>query len=102
MELEVRLVHRLPLWARVNTERRIASSSYLIPRRGILTRHGALKERGAAEPLWRRWYVPWVIAAIAIVGLVVAAVGALEMVTVVPERPAPPATPPIEGLVSES
>jgi len=53
----------------------------------------------AAEPVWRRWYVPLVAAALAIVGLIIAAVVALEMVSRVPERSAPPATPQVEELL---
>ncbi len=79
-------------------------SSYMVPRRRITTRQARAgpEERGAAEPPWRRWYVPWVAAEIAIVGLIIAAIAALEIVTIVPERPAPPAPPHLEELVSES
>jgi len=88
----------------VNAERRMPSSSYLAPRRRIVTRqaHVAPEERNVGEPLWRRWYVPWAVAAIAVVGLIIATVAALEIITAVPERPAPLTTPSVEELVSES
>jgi hypothetical protein len=62
----------------VSVERRISISSYLILHGRAVSRPG----RGAPkEPLWGRWYVPWLAAALALVGLLVAAIAALEIVT---------------------
>ena len=60
-------------------------SSYL-----ILQRRVARRPEGAAlkEPLWSRWYVPLLAAALALVAVIVAAVAALEIVTATHQRPA--------------
>ena len=91
----------MPTRTGVSVERRMPITSYPTPRRRSMTRPAcaAPAECCAAEPVWRRWYVPLVAAALAIVGLIIAAVVALEMVSRVPERSAPPATPQVEELL---
>jgi len=65
----------------VNVERRMSISSYLMLERRVKPRPdgGVFK-----EPLWLRWYVPLLTAAMALVALIIAAVAALELVTATP------------------
>lgn len=87
--LEVSLVHRLPCRGRVNVERRTSISSYLI----LHGRTGARPQRAATkEPLWSRWYVPWLAVAFALIGLLVGAIAAVERVTATHPPPLMPAT----------
>ena len=74
----------------MNVERRISISSYLILRgRAVPRPEGAAAPK---EPLWSRWYVPWLAAALALLGLLIAAIAALEIVTATPQPPLTPAT----------
>jgi hypothetical protein len=86
----------------VNAERRMSISSYLILYRRVAARSGRAAPK---EPLWSRWYVPWVAAALALTGLIVAAIAALEFVTATPRAPLTPSrhpeSVPVEELVSE-
>jgi hypothetical protein len=72
----------------VNVERRMSISSYLILHRRTVSRPERTVPK---EPLWRRWYVPWLAAALALVGLLVAAIAALEIVTATTQPPLMPA-----------
>jgi hypothetical protein len=51
------------------------------------------------EPLWSRWYAPWLLTALVLAGLLVAAIAALELVT---RQPTPSRRPaPVGALVPE-
>jgi len=58
-------------------------SSYWVLHR----RAGSRPERAEPkEPLWSRWYVPWLAAALVLAALIVAAIAVLEIVTA-PHQP---------------
>jgi hypothetical protein len=72
-------------------------SSYLILHRRGLSHAGKSRHARAAtprEPLRSRWYVPWLVAAVALAGLIVAAIAALEIVTATARPSAAPQTRP--------
>ena len=54
-------------------------SSHLILRRRVARRRR--EGAGLQERVWRRWYVPLLVTALALLALIVAAVAALEIVT---------------------
>jgi len=60
-------------------------SSYLILQRRVARR----PERAALkEPMWSRWYMPLLAAALVLLAVILAAVAALEIVTETHQRPA--------------
>ena len=59
-------------------------SSYLILQRRVARR----PERAALkEPMWSRWYMPLLAAALVLLAVILAAVAALEIVTETHQRP---------------
>jgi hypothetical protein len=66
----------------MSVERRVSIASYLL----LSRRAGSPRPRRVqlGEPWWRRWYVPWLLAAVALIGLLVAGLAALDI---------PPAAP---------
>jgi hypothetical protein len=74
----------------MSVERRVSIASYLL----LSRRAGSPRPRRVqlGEPWWRRWYVPWLGAAVALIGLLVAGLAALDILTATLE-PRPPAAP---------
>ena len=68
----------MPCRNRVDVERRMSISSYLILHRRAARRLGRAAPK---ERLWSRWYVPVLAAALVLIALIAAAIAALEIVT---------------------
>ncbi len=77
----------------MNVGRRMSISSYLVLARRADSWPARAPQR---EPLWSRWYAPWLLTALVLAGLLVAAIAALDLVT---RQPTPSRLPAPGGML---